>query len=618
MTLMMKKKKQVFWLMLSFMIFKEKVVGAMLAIFFLCVFSPFSKADIGNEINFDSILKQADEIRSQDLTTFSSLLSDLEKKQSQLNDLQREYFDYLKLYEHIMFGRIDETVYYAKHFIETFKDEELNFRTRLILITALSMQRKWYESMLELNNMIKVLPSIENAKIYNMGVQLVALTYNLYGRYDFTLDFLKQYDDKPNDARGKCVSLMNTVNANLHSDTWQLTPERKISTSLCDDIGEFMASGFINVYVAKKYLKDNRASKAIELLLPKLKVAEETNYNHLIVETYVTLSSAYLVESEFQKAKDFATKVTEIAEGAKGTEPMAIAYYNLYVVEKENGNIDSALRFHELFLASQEAFLDEVKSKALAIQLAKNNVVQQEHKIELLNKQNTLLKTQSRLSKTEAENSRLMSAMAASIAVLIGFFGVRSWQTQRRLKTLSEFDYLTNIYNRRHFMTLADYALKLGKRSRHVVSCITLDLDNFKQVNDQCGHAVGDWVLKRAAMCIQKCTRENDIFARLGGEEFILLLPSCDLPAAITVADKCIKALNSIDTEDTGHDFTVGASFGISTSNDSGYDLDVLMGRSDEAMYSSKESGKNRYTAYCDLVKLQMSGKATITNIANR
>jgi len=583
----------------------SKTINFAIAAFLILLHSSFVQAQYDADNKLGEVLTQADAIRSQDIKTFSKLLEQVSAQSGRLSKLQKEHYDYLKAYEHIINGRIDESVDLAQRYLISFTDKELKFRTRMLLISALSMQRKWYDSMSQLNRLINELPIIDNTKVYNMGVQLVALTYNDYGRYEFTLDFLQRYDTREHSKRNACVALMNTVNARLHTNSMFLTPNRKVSTALCDDIGEVMASGFINVYAAQKLLKDGRASDALALMLEELESIEETQYSLLLVRAYATLSSIYRAKKNLEMTKLFAIKATELVVGIENMEPIATSYYNLYATEKELGNITSALEYLERYVKSQEAYLDEVKSKALAIQLAENDAYQQQSRIDLLNKQNALLSAQHQLSKSEAEYSRLIGGIAILIAILVGFWGIRAWRIQYRLKTSSEFDRLTNIYNRRHFFTLADFVLKLGNRSRQVVSCMTFKIDEMSQIKDSHGQTIGDWVLKKVAKSIQDCTRENDIFARLGKDEFILLLPSCDLASVVSVAEKCIQSIEHIDVAEIGHDFRVTASFGLSTSTESGYDMEIMMAHASEAMHHSKQNGKNHYVAYSDIIKLQ-------------
>src|SRR5262249_47966960 len=148
----------------------------------------------------------------------------------------------------------------------------------------------------------------------------------------------------------------------------------------------------------------------------------------------------------------------------------------------------------------------------------------------------------------------------------------------------------TGIFNRPHFIELADSALKEARKNGSDVCVVLCDLDHFKSVNDKYGHAEGDYVLQRAVAAVQSRLRSNDVFARIGGEEFGILLPSCGLSEARQRAEQLRIAV--METNHGGK-FTVSASFGIAAASISGHALQVLMTHADAALYRAKRAGRN-------------------------
>ena len=124
------------------------------------------------------------------------------------------------------------------------------------------------------------------------------------------------------------------------------------------------------------------------------------------------------------------------------------------------------------------------------------------------------------------------------------------------------------------------------------------DLDHFKKVNDCYGHACGDWALKETIKVCKDIGRKNDIFARLGGEEFCLVLPSCSIDAAMLRAEACRAAIEEIITEESGCEFSITASFGVTNVKRSGFELEKLLADADFAAYASKNNGRNRVTLF--------------------
>ena len=124
------------------------------------------------------------------------------------------------------------------------------------------------------------------------------------------------------------------------------------------------------------------------------------------------------------------------------------------------------------------------------------------------------------------------------------------------------------------------------------------DLDHFKSINDRFGHDTGDWVLKQVADACRTVCRRIDHIGRIGGEEFAILLSRCDLRDATRAAEDCRMRVASIDTRSSGHKFLVTASFGVTASPLSGYDLAKLLSHADKMLYRAKREGRNRVCTF--------------------
>ena len=159
-------------------------------------------------------------------------------------------------------------------------------------------------------------------------------------------------------------------------------------------------------------------------------------------------------------------------------------------------------------------------------------------------------------------------------------------------------DPLTNIANRRGFEGSLVAELERSERHGHPCALVIVDLDDFKQVNDTRGHDVGDEVLVTVASRLQTLVRSPDTVARLGGEEFALLLPETDFPGALIVAERARAALEaeSIPMTRDGDVLRVTASFGVACFPASP-DRAALLREADEALYAAKRLGKNRVVA---------------------
>jgi diguanylate cyclase (GGDEF)-like protein len=205
----------------------------------------------------------------------------------------------------------------------------------------------------------------------------------------------------------------------------------------------------------------------------------------------------------------------------------------------------------------------------------------------------------------------ILRAMAVGGLVYIGavyratrtlaFFLRRSFQLTHELQEaheaaqeLARTDVLTGMKNRRAFYELGELAFEQAKRYGHPLSLVMLDVDRFKQVNDNWGHAAGDQVLKAVAGVIKETARASDISGRLGGEEFAVLLPETAVEDATAQAERLRRGVAGLSVRYEADDITLTCSLGVAQSDGECSSLDTLIGRADCALYEAKGQGRNR------------------------
>ncbi len=183
------------------------------------------------------------------------------------------------------------------------------------------------------------------------------------------------------------------------------------------------------------------------------------------------------------------------------------------------------------------------------------------------------------------------------VPALIGFSSevTELFELKEKFKQLANTDPLTNLYNRRYFIREAEKEYQRAKRYSLSMTVISIDIDHFKSINDKLGHPAGDHVLIEVAKQLKASLRQTDIVARIGGEEFSILLPETPKEAAIAFAERIRKEQTELRiTGDWQGTITLSVSVGVSSLTDSDTAFDTLFSRADKALYQAKNSGRNK------------------------
>ncbi len=184
---------------------------------------------------------------------------------------------------------------------------------------------------------------------------------------------------------------------------------------------------------------------------------------------------------------------------------------------------------------------------------------------------------------------------------------------EERLHYLTNFDLLTGLPNRIQLEDRINYAIKLAKRHNGEFAVMFLDLDHFKDINDALGHKSGDRLLIQAAKRLQSIIRDEDTISRLGGDEFIFLLPDSDAEGVVHVVQKLLNSMAEPFVIDQ-NELTVTASIGIAIYPSDGTDQETLSKNADTAMYRAKQNGRNTYCFFTQAMQESTARNLQLTN----
>ncbi|HET6719628.1 MAG TPA: EAL domain-containing protein, partial [Rhodocyclaceae bacterium] len=212
-----------------------------------------------------------------------------------------------------------------------------------------------------------------------------------------------------------------------------------------------------------------------------------------------------------------------------------------------------------------------------------------------------------------------ISTIADSEGELLKYVGIftdisQSKADQAQIHLLAYYDPLTNLPNRRLLSDRFDQSLAAARRNSRHLAVLFVDIDRFKQINDSLGHPIGDRVLEGVAERFKSCVRESDSLARIGGDEFVLMLPDVESPEdAAVVALKCFEVLKAPFRID-GHELLVTPSIGIALCPQDGETLDALIKAAETAMYAAKEAGRATYRFFTGDMNARIFARMLLEN----
>ena len=247
---------------------------------------------------------------------------------------------------------------------------------------------------------------------------------------------------------------------------------------------------------------------------------------------------------------------------------------------------------------------DEIKNELTLISTNPHDVVQQEY---------DFINSDGGLYIISWLHSSLEDPANGTAILSVGINITDKKRSEEQIIWMADHDALTSLYNRRRFTVEFEKLLSSSGRFGHKGALLFLDLDQFKDINDSCGHTQGDDLLKQVAKTLLNTTRSTDIVSRLGGDEFAILLPETDDIGAANLASNICSSISDIDILNNDIHYKVTASIGLITFPQADFSIEDLIGNADLAMYQAKAKGKNTWHQFSlnDQARTQLETRLT-------
>ena len=575
-------------------------------LFFLLLFTCIAgHAEATAEQRILDLLSSAESNRVKNPAQFRADINQLLSLEKQMLPEQQETFKFFRGYNYAFEGQSTKAMQIYDELIAGAKDPLVKHRALVSAANLLAIRRNYEKSLDYLDRAMVSVEQIDSKTIRHQLWATAAVIYNLFEDYDLSLNFVNLIiNDDVQDEYYRCAAYNIKIRIELKQELVTATDtaiDDVINT--CNEAGLNFFSLYIVTGQAEYFLNKDQPADAITALKAYFHEAQAIGHANLISFYNHLFAQAHWALNNRPQAAEYALNAVSVGREGDFNIQIVKSYELLYRYYLSLGDYESALEYHEKYSQADKANLDDTIAKNMAYQVARHRNIETAQRVKLLSQENELLTLQKDLSKKRADNIKLLLIL---LSVLVGLVILWAYKIKKRDKFLEKqaaLDHLTNIFNRKGMEEYMSLNLAKSKDKKVIVSFAIFDLDLFKNINDEYGHMVGDWVIKKVTRVCSKLGGKSFVLGRLGGEEFCITVINSSAIELRDFCNRCRLAVQEIDTSETGHNFTISASFGVTSTSISGYSYSDLLTDADAAMYKAKRQGRNQVALFSNKLR---------------
>lgn len=560
---------------------------------FSCSFLAIAQdpVSISENTSYAQIIDSAYELRSANPPQAQKLLQSVNREE--LSSLQRDRYDYIQAYLLYINGDIAGSIIAYEAMAKQASSIDQKFAAYASLVNLYAGTQNWSDGFKGLEYLSDNISKLESVEAEEHGHLAAINFYNAIDELESTVRYIEPLLNGEYSLRFTCMINMHRISAINEIDFTRLNEQ--VFTDLlekCEVLNEpIMQLGTYQEF-ANYYLRKEQFDSAYQLISTHLAFAKKVNYKPLSDAFNEILSKSYLAFEDYDKAREHAELILQDENKGLFSKVSSTAYETLSKVAVSKGDYRGALEYYKKYFEANSFVLNKENAKMFSIQQAKQDSAEKSNKIALLDRENSLLKANAMLDEQAAQNRQLVYIIVLVLLISVAFWLYKSRSNYAKLQKISRVDELTGIANRHYFTNYSMEMASNNEQENRPISFVMFDLDDFKKINDNFGHRIGDIALQCAANAAKAACRKNDLIGRLGGEEFGIILDDCSIERAQEVAQACRTEIERTKVSDD-FEIKLTASFGIASSELVGYEFDDLFDGADKALYESKRKGKN-------------------------
>jgi len=421
--------------------------------------------------------------------------------------------------------------------------------------------------------------------------------YSHMGEYAQAIHFLdlaEKYFSQQGDQSQLAVIEYNKAVALRHQSKYAAAAESYLkSRKLSEAIGDIPGIAYAELGAGSVLFAQGSVNKALPHLQEALKRFTALGDKEEAAQVKLVLARTHLALHHYDRAIDLLKQCLATYQASKTKSKVAEIYQHMAIAYAERGDYHKAYDMYRRFKIADDDLHARDKEKQL-------NALRVRFHSEQKDRENTLLRKENRIKELELQQRHRQLilqytaiVLGVIVVLLLGYLMYRKIRQARRMEVLANMDSLTGIPNRRNIMHRLELALAESGGTGGELALIMFDVDYFKSLNDRFGHAVGDRVLRSIAAAAQDQLRDQDSAGRIGGEEFLVLLPGATLGTGLAVAERLRRTIAEMRLPELPTDVHVTISLGVASLTPNESAVDTLLARADAALYAAKEAGRN-------------------------
>jgi diguanylate cyclase (GGDEF)-like protein len=540
-------------------------------------------------------IDELDRLKLADHARFATQLAQLHAAAPALTAGDRWRVRYLDAWEAQFIGHYPEAEHIYRDIIDHSGDPVQTAKATGSLLHQLALNRRYEEALTLAEQAGPLLAALKDRGGRLSLLGNLSQSLNLAGQTDLAIRYARMMQEDLPPGETRCLPLALEMFARDQARTLRSDdPALAHTIDACSVADKPVYVNAMWLTKAERLVDERQPLKALAIFRAREASVAQVQYFQAQAQLLRMRAMANDQLRRDSEARRDALAAVAMFKPGEMDEVLRDAYQVLYNVAKRAGDADAALTYFQQYATQDRAYLDNASARAMAYEAVHQRTLVASLEAEKLARQNHVLQLERGLGAKALEAGRLSIALLVCVLGVLALWLVRTRRSQSRFRYLSRHDSLTSILNHQHFMMEAGRTLhELASRDAEA-SLVLLDLDHFKAVNDTHGHMVGDVVLQRAVDTCKAQIRPTDLFGRLGGEEFGILLIDCLPDRASAIAERIRAAIETTPVDVDGQHVVYTTSVGVASTVGTGHDMHALRRAADAALYRAKRAGRNR------------------------